>query len=81
MLIQICEIRHGSKWKQIDIEEGLASKGEDMRCHECHGRVVPMKKYSTGTKAHFEHQDAHKGCSTKERTFCGTKSMHPQALA
>ena len=52
-----------------------------MRCHECHGRVVPMKKYNTGAKAHFEHQTAHKGCSTKERTFCGTKTIHPNALA
>ena len=80
MLIQICEIRDGSEWKQIDIQEGLALKGEDMRCHECHGRVVPMKQYSTGAKAHFEHVVAHKGCSTKERTFSGTRSMHPHAL-
>ena len=80
MLIQICEIRNGPTWKQIGIQEGLALKGEDMRCHECHGKVVAMKQYSTGAKAHFEHVVAHKGCSTKERTFCGTKSLHPHAL-
>jgi integrase len=51
-----------------------------MRCHECHGRVVAMKDYSTGAKAHFEHQVAHKGCSTKERTYCGIQSFHPHAL-
>jgi hypothetical protein len=80
MLIQKCEIRDGSKWKVIDIHEGLVLKGEDMRCHECHGRVVAMKQYSTGAKAHFEHIQAHKGCSTKERTFCGTRTPHPNAL-
>jgi hypothetical protein len=37
-----------------------------MRFLECHGRVVPMKQYSTGAKAHFEHVTAHKGCSTQE---------------
>jgi hypothetical protein len=80
MLIQICEVRDGSKWTAIDIQEGLARRGEDMRCHECHGRVVPMKEYSTGSKAHFEHVTAHRGCSTKERTFSGARSIHPDAL-
>lgn len=80
MPIQHCEVRSGSKWEQIDIEEGLERKGEEMRCHECHGRVIPMKQYSTGAKAHFEHIVAHEGCPTKERTFSGANSFHPLAL-
>jgi hypothetical protein len=80
MLTLNCEVQSGSGWKKVDIEYGLAHKGESMRCLECHGRVVPMKQYSTGAKAHFEHVTAHKGCSTQERTFSGDKSLHPQAL-
>jgi hypothetical protein len=80
MLIQECEIKEGTKWKKISIEQGLARRGEPMRCHECHGPVVPMKQYSTGAKAHFEHNQAHDGCPTKEQTYCGTPSPHPHAL-
>lgn len=63
MLTLSCDVQSGSSWKKVDIEYGLAHKGELMRCLECHGRVVPMKQYSTGAKAHFEHVTAHKGCS------------------
>jgi len=80
MLIQHCEVHEGARWKTIGIEEGLKRRTETMRCHECHGRVVPMKQYSTGAKAHFEHIVAHNGCSTKERTFSGTCTAHPDAL-
>jgi hypothetical protein len=79
-LIDKCEVRAGKGWETIGISEGLERRGEDMRCGECHGRFVPHRKYSTGAKAHFEHLTAHSGCSTKERTFSGVKSIHPAPL-
>jgi hypothetical protein len=79
-LIDECQIRNGKSWKTIGIEEALERRGEDMRCGECHGRFVPHKEYSTGARPHFEHLVAHTGCSTKEQTYSGIKSLHPAAL-
>jgi hypothetical protein len=83
-LIEECEVRTGKSWETIGISEALErrddGKKEDMRCGECHGQLIPHKKYSTGARAHFEHLSAHPGCSTKERTFSGVKSTHPTPL-
>jgi hypothetical protein len=79
-LVDKCQIRNGKLWDTIGIEEALKRRGEDMRCEECLGRFRPHKKYIDGARAHFEHQHAHKGCSTKEQTFSGTKCRHPDPL-
>lgn len=76
-----CEIRRGDEWVTITISEALrVSNDVDMRCIECHGRVIPMPTYKSGTPKHFEHRVLHRGCSTKRRTFSGTRSRHPEAL-
>lgn len=79
-LIETCEVRLKDSWETIGIKDGLHRRGEDMRCEECHGRLVPHRKYSTGARAHFEHHIAHPGCSTKEQTFNGVQSLHPDHL-
>ena len=76
-----CEMRDGREgWTIIPISLALKLRGEDMRCPECHGRMRPHREYSDGARAHFEHQTAHSGCSTKPKTFVGTQSLHPEAL-
>jgi hypothetical protein len=79
-LIDECEVKAGKTWETIGISEALERRGDPMRCKECHGGLVPHKKYSTGARAHFEHHKAHSGCSTKKYTFSGVKSLHPEAL-
>lgn len=78
--IDECEVRNGEAWTTIGIAEALQRRGEDMRCPECHGRLQPHRQYSDGARAHFEHRTAHRGCSTKPKTFSGTRTSHPQAL-
>jgi hypothetical protein len=79
-LIDTCEVRLKESWETIGIKDGLLRRGEDMRCEECHGRLIPHKKYSTGARAHFEHHTAHSGCSTKEKTFDNNPKLHPDPL-
>ena len=76
-----CEVRDGTGWTTIGIDEALERRGEDMRCPECKGRLQPHREYNDGARAHFEHRQAHIGCSTKSSTFSGRRSTHPQALA
>ncbi len=64
MLVE-CEIRSGEGWEKIGIDDALPRRGEDMRCHSCGGRLRPHKECNTGSRAHFEHQVAHQGCSLK----------------
>ena len=67
-------------WVAVNIAEALERRGEDMRCPECLGKVQPHREYIDGARAHFEHRNAHPGCSTKARTFSGKKSVHPKPL-
>jgi hypothetical protein len=76
-----CEIKIGNQWTEVDIDAALDShQGQDMRCLRCNGRVRAHKKYSNGTPAHFEHEQAHKGCSLMDYIFEEPASRHPNAL-
>jgi hypothetical protein len=79
-MMKDCEVRTGATWHDIDIDEALSAKDQDMRCIECHGRVVAHKAYNNGVAAHFEHSHAHTGCSQIPSTFSGVKKAHPGAL-
>ena len=76
-----CEVRHGGQWVASTIEDALGTlSGHDMRCTECHGQVRAHKAYNNGVAAHFEHYNAHAGCSQISSTFSGVHSPHPNAL-
>jgi hypothetical protein len=79
-MILVCEL--GPDWTELEIEDALKiSRGtRDMRCPACHGRVVPHKKYSNGTDAHFEHSTKHSGCSLSGYLYFGPPRLHPDAL-
>jgi hypothetical protein len=76
-----CEVKSGTQWVAIGIEEALERRGEKMRCPECHGPVRPHKEGTTDQRAHFEHLTKHVGCALKDNTFSGTSSPHPNALS
>jgi hypothetical protein len=67
-------------WTELDIADALLRRGEDMRCVECKGPVVPHKQRRNGGPAHFEHRSVHAGCSLIPRTFSGKKWTHPDEL-
>lgn len=75
-----CEIYAFDKWQEIDIDTALRMhKDRMMRCIVCHGRVYPHSEGTNSQKAHFEHKDAHGGCSLGN-SFNGHRSRHPRAL-
>lgn len=76
----ICEAWLNETWNEIDISAALEMEQKPlMRCAECHGKVSAFKEYSDGARPHFEHKQAHKGCSTKA-TFDGVRRRHPSAI-
>jgi len=80
-MILECEVKIGSQWQTIGIAEAVESfRGHDMRCPVCAGRVFAFPEYNTGTKAHFEHAEAHKGCPLTPYNFHSPQSKHPAAL-
>ena len=76
-----CEIpKAADSWRLIGIDDALGLKGRVvMRCRECHGAVRPHAASEDGMAAHFEHLQAHEGCSLGV-VFNGTKSRHPSPL-
>ena len=78
-MADVCEMRVGSGWIEVPIDEALNRPGEDKRCVACHGQVKAFRAYRTGTRAHFEHAILHRGCPTKP-SYNGTPSRHPRPL-
>ena len=78
-MTDVCEMREGFGWVEVDIEDAVGRPGEVMRCVACHRRVKAFRAYNTGTRAHFAHAVLHRGCPTKP-SFNGRLSRHPQAL-
>lgn len=75
-----CELWANKMWVEISIDDALASySGRKLRCRECNGAVRAHKE-GDGNPAHFEHLEAHQGCSKSFR-YSGTPSRHPRALA
>jgi hypothetical protein len=60
-----CEIpRAANEWRTIAVGDALGLKGRVlMRCPECQGEVRPHAASEDGIAAHFEHLQAHAGCS------------------
>ena len=79
-MIFACEMKIRGEWTEIGIDAALKSAGEDMRCSRCQGRVFAHKAYSNGTAAHFEHQEAHNGCSLSGYLFEPPAKIHPNPL-
>lgn len=76
-----CEVKRAGVWVRISIQDALEMDSVQLkRCPECHGRVRAHKDGKDGPpQAHFEHFDAHAGCS-KSVKFKGVKSAHPKAV-
>ncbi|SDP77307.1 hypothetical protein SAMN05428967_3366 [Phyllobacterium sp. YR620] len=75
-----CELWANRAWVAVTIEDVLSKfNGRIMRCMECHGSVRPHKEGVNGSVAHFEHKDAHRGCSFSI-SFDGTRRVHPKPV-
>lgn len=78
-----CELLANKDWLTVSVEEVLAKwTDRKLRCIECHGAVRAHKAGPEGQPpAHFEHRDAHAGCSLCHIYKDGSQiSPHPKAL-
>jgi len=79
-----CELWANEKWQVVTIDDVLAKWTErKLRCIECRGAVRAHKAGPDGTPpAHFEHRDAHSGCSLCYVYVAGSpQTRHPRALS
>lgn len=78
-----CELFANKTWLTVSVEDVL-EKWTDrrLRCIECHGAVKAHKAGPDDIPpAHFEHRDAHVGCSLCHVYKVGSPtSPHPKAL-
>jgi hypothetical protein len=73
--------RVGGRWEVISIEEALTEpSGAVFRCPDCHGEVRPFKKFSSATRAHFEHVEKFEKCRRSGNTLRPFDGWHPAAL-
>ena len=78
----IAQMKVRDTWIDISVEDALHrfDSSRTKRCLECHGQVRAHAEGSNGNPAHFEHLQAHAGCS-KSMAFGGVASMHPKPLS
>ena len=83
MEIDTCEVKVGKDWVVITIDKALELHPDRIkRCPECHGKVRAHKTSVDGMRAHFEHFDAHAGCSRSRGVrFSGRSTRHPKAIS
>ncbi|WP_267424843.1 hypothetical protein [Methylobacterium sp. GC_Met_2] len=80
---QTCEVKIGDVWRAVSLDEAatrhvMATK----RCPACHGQVMILGAYGSPTvRRTMSHRKSHTGCSLMPRTYSGTPSPHPQAIA
>lgn len=77
-----CEIQVRDGWSMLTIEQALElNPSLPKRCPECRGQVRGHRASSNGMRAHFEHIQAHPGCSRSTGTlFAGTRTLHPHPM-
>ncbi|MFG1221667.1 hypothetical protein [Xanthobacter wiegelii] len=80
---ELCEIKSKGAWVPLPIEDALKLDGSIIkRCPQCHGRVRAHKQSNNGMRAHFEHFEAHPGCSrSRGARFLGKETFHPSAVS
>ena len=79
---QTCEVEIEGKWRQVSLTDAVGRYAIAVkRCPACHGRVSINGVYcGPGFNKTMMHRKAHSGCPLKPDTYCGTPSLHPQAL-
>lgn len=79
----VCEVSSQKAWATATIHEVLERRARGhrlkIRCPECQGQVRAHKEANNGMQAHFEHLEAHKGCSNST-TFNGRRTQHPKPI-
>lgn len=79
-----CELWASGTWQNVSVEDVLEKWTErKLRCVECKGAVRAHRAGPEGMPpAHFEHRQAHRGCSLCHVNTPGDRlSMHPKAMA
>ena len=78
-----CEVKVGAIWVAVTLDKALALHPDRIkRCVECHGGVRAHKTAVNGMQPHFEHFDAHPGCSrSRSVKFSGISRLHPRAVS
>jgi uncharacterized protein with PIN domain len=79
-----CELWANGVWQVVSVEDVLAKWTErKLRCVECKGAVRAHKQSADGVSpAHFEHREAHMGCSLCHIFVAGApQTLHPKVVA
>ena len=78
----LCEMQIKGGWGPIAVSDALELNPALLkRCLECHGQVRAHRASNNGMKAHFEHIEAHPGCSRSTGVaFSGKSTPHPKAM-
>ncbi|TXM71723.1 hypothetical protein FV226_14520 [Methylobacterium sp. WL12] len=76
-----CEVKVNGAWKHISLIEaqGIYAKA-GKRCPACHGRVAVSGSYTALGKRVLVHRRNHDGCPLISKAYCGTLSLHPEAV-
>ncbi len=77
-----CQMIAFGRWETISLDDALNRfDGSRMkRCPECHGQVRAHRPGTNGMRAHFEHFEAHSGCSLSP-IFSGTRTPHRRPMS
>ena len=80
---QTCEVKVDGAWHAVSLAEASGTYRATLkRCPACHGPVMINGGYSgTTVQRQIVHRKSHTGCPLKPKTYTGTPSPHPQALA
>ena len=76
-----CEVKVGGAWLVVSLIEAQGTYGTaEKRCPACHGRVAVSGSYTALGKRVIVHRRNHDGCPLIFRAYCGTPSLHPEAV-
>lgn len=76
-----CEVKVDGAWLAVSLIEAQGTYGTaEKRCPSCHGRVAVAGSYAAVVKRTLMHRRVHDGCPLISRGYCGTPSLHPEAV-
>ena len=77
----VCEVKVGGQWLAVSLAEAATRFiATEKRCPACHGRVATTGTFTAKDRRRLDHRRNHTGCPLLPRIYCGTPSLHPEAV-